>query len=335
MKPLASIESFYLTMRIVEGMFIIIRIMLIIVISLSVLPLYFGNTNLMPSILGQQYTIDDTKTDILLQILSDSLKSRLEKAAAILEVTSNLPSINEGVPDEVLLNETLEDLHGIPRDADTSKRKVAQDILSKYNDFELVAYIMPNGDMYFTEPYHIQANYTRNNFAIRDYFKGAVDTNATYLGEAYISAGTGNTGVTIALPIWYSQQMNGSNDASLIGIWEGDLNLQLLDDFLQDLNLTNNERIVIADRSGLKLADSNKTSANTTESFSNLQSFNDALTSTEEKPGSVIEIVNGTEFLTSYYPVRILSSTWVILFMQPADYLIEDNSNITTSSILI
>lgn len=292
--------------------------MLIVIISWSIFPLYFGNTNLIPPILGQQSTIDDTKTDILLQTLSDSLKSRLEKAAAILEVTSNLPSISEEVPDGVLLNETLEDLHGIPEEADASKRKVAQDILSKYNDFELIAYIMPNGDMYFTEPYHIQANYTRNNFAIRDYFKGAVSTNTTYLGEAYISAGTGNKGVTIALPIWSSQQLNDGN-ASLIGIWEGDLNLQLLDDFLQRLNLTNNERIVIVDRSGLKLADSNKSSSNITESFANLQSFNNALTYRGEKLDSVVEVINGTEFHTSYYPVRVLSSMWVILFMQPSE----------------
>ncbi len=51
---------------------------------------------------------------------------------------------------------------------------------------------MPNGDAYFVEPCSQQQNLTGNNFAFRDYYKGAVDTHNTYLRDVIISAALGS-----------------------------------------------------------------------------------------------------------------------------------------------
>ena len=46
------------------------------------------------------------------------------------------------------LNQTLRTLHGIGRDLDIQKRKVAQNILSADKDFETTFFLMPNGNIY-------------------------------------------------------------------------------------------------------------------------------------------------------------------------------------------
>ena len=67
---------------------------------------------------------------LLANLLANNLENRLSKSAAILEITSKLTEIRK-VPFTSSINTTL---HGIPKETDLAKRKVAQDILSKYKD---------------------------------------------------------------------------------------------------------------------------------------------------------------------------------------------------------
>ncbi|MGB6528691.1 MAG: hypothetical protein WBF33_11335, partial [Candidatus Nitrosopolaris sp.] len=112
------------------------------------------------------------------RLLADSLANRLNKTAAIVEVTSLLPQVRNAP----YANSISPAFHGIPQNLDSAKRAVAQHILSKYHDFNIVSFIMPNGNMYILEPYSQQAHLTKNNYAFRDYYKGAVGTHTTYLG---------------------------------------------------------------------------------------------------------------------------------------------------------
>src|SRR3712207_6803997 len=43
------------------------------------------------------------------------------------------------------------------------KRKVAQDILNTNKDFQVIFFLMPDGDIYLIEPYSQQQNLTGNN----------------------------------------------------------------------------------------------------------------------------------------------------------------------------
>jgi hypothetical protein len=122
-----------------------------------------------------------------LKLLADSLSDRLNKSAAILEITSKLPEV-KSAPNSNLISPKL---HGIPKDVDISKRKVAQSILSVDKDFRVILFLMPNGDIYLNEPYLLQANLTNNNFAYRGYYQGAINTHNTYLGNAVISNSSG------------------------------------------------------------------------------------------------------------------------------------------------
>ena len=244
---------------------------------------------------------------IELKLLADSLSERLNKSAAILELTSKLPEV-KSTPYSNLISAKL---HGIPKDVDISKRKVGQSILSVDKDFRLIFFLMPNGDIYLNEPYLLQANLTNNNFAHRGYYKGAINTHNTYLGNVVISNSSGLPTSHISVPI-YSSAPKGNS--TLVGIWAGGLNLKVLSKYLQSLNLASDERILYIDQCGHKVADSDKILANDyNESFANYQAFKNAIAG---KSGSTMGVVNGAKKTIQYQPVKFHSTTWVVLLME-------------------
>jgi hypothetical protein len=46
--------------------------------------------------------------------------------------------------------------------------------------------------------------------------------------------------------------------------------------------------------------------------FSHLEGFKNAIAG---KSGYIIEVVNGTKMLISYYPIKAIQTTWVVLSM--------------------
>jgi hypothetical protein len=252
------------------------------------------------------------KNILITNILAKNLGNRIQKAGAILEITSKLPQVRDA-PYADLLNQTLTTLRGIPQQADIEKRKVAQDILIADKDFEVIFSLMPNGDMYMEEPYYRQQNLTRDNFAFRDYYKGAVNTGNTYLGNVIISASSGLPQTNIALPV-YSIKDN----STLAGIWAGGINFNVLDKELQSLNLTSlddNARVVYVDNNGQKAVDSDVNKSTIPESFANLNSFKAAISG---QAGSTIDTMNNnTKMLVAYQPVNAFHNTWAVLLIQP------------------
>jgi hypothetical protein len=84
---------------------------------------------------------------LLVKLLADNLENRLNKSAAILEITGELPQVKNASYASSISSE----LHGIPIDLDIAKRKVAHDILASDKDLEVIFFLMPNGDMYMEE----------------------------------------------------------------------------------------------------------------------------------------------------------------------------------------
>ena len=112
--------------------------------------------------------------------------------------------------------------------------------------------------MYFLEPYSTQHTLTKNNYAFRDYFKGAIKTNDTYLGNAIIATAASHPReAVIAVPV-YSLKDN----STIAGVWAGSIDFNILDKELQSLNISSsssdggNARVVYLDSKGQKIADS-------------------------------------------------------------------------------
>ena len=277
----------------------------------------FNNTGSVIQNETAEFTIPADRS-ILVKLLADNLENRLNKSAAILEVTGELPQVKNASYASSISSE----LHGIPKDLDIEKRKVANDILASDKNLQAISFLMPNGDMYMLEPYSRQQNLTGNNLAFREYYRGAISTGESYLDNVFISASSGLPQSVIAVPLYsFASDNNGNrnntNNMTLLGIWSGALNLTEFSEALQPLNLTNGERIVYVDQNGQKVADSNKQSfrTNHNESFADLQAFNNALK--EQKPGSIMEMINGTRMLVSYEPVQFHSTTWAVLLLKP------------------
>lgn len=274
--------------------------------SISASDNFFNNTG---SNLSNE-TVDNSNL-LSLRILTNSLENRLYGAASMLEFASNLSEMRS-MPDASLLNTTLETLHGIPPDSDLQKRIIAQKIVSYYPEIAGISFIMPNGDTYFMEPYSLQSNQTKNNLAFRDYFKGAIASNDTYLGDIITSTSSGLKRAIIAVPVF-----SDSDDDSgvLRGVLVGSIDLGLLNKEIQSLNLSQGQRMVYVDSNDTKIADSDKRlSINNDESFFNLKSFQNAI---EGKSGSIVEEVNQEKMFVSYYPMDALQNRWIILWMQP------------------
>ena len=285
------------------------------------------------SIRGLQNETAESKVDrsLIVKLLADNLEDRLNKSAAILEITSRLPELKN----VSYANSIDPTLHGIPQDLDIEKRKIAQDILSTDRDFQTIVFLLPNGDVYLQEPYSRQQNLTGNNFAFRDYYKGAVSTGDTYLGNVIISASSGLAQTNIAVPVYSAgNNSNSDNATSLSGVWAGGLNLTAFSKSLQSLNLTNQERIVYVDQYGQKIADSNKQlllfNRNQNESFTHLQSFKNAV---KGESGSIMDVINGTEMRVWYEPAKFYGTTWAVLLMQP--YYSENNATSLATNTVI
>jgi hypothetical protein len=279
----------------------------IIVLTLSFLSisLHLPNANAQNNdntINLQNQSIADKVT--IVKVLAKSLGQSLNNSAAHLKVTSMLPEVgNAQYADKI--NSSL---HGIANDVDVAKRNIADAILKADDDFAGISFLLPNGDMYMQEPYWRQLNLTQNNFAFRDYHKGAIETKDAFLGNMIVSKATGKRVSVIAVPI------HSDKDGSLIGVWNGALEFSVFDRYLQSLHPLNIERIVYVDSQGQKVADSDSQLSKTPESFANLQSFKDAISG---KSGYNIEVVNDTKMFVGYSPAKILSNTWTVLLMEP------------------
>src|SRR4029078_5201425 len=238
----------------------------------------------------------------LANILSNNLVNYLNESASIMKLTSMIPDVST----VVLENKINSSLHGVSNNDDVKKRQIADNILQHSDALEAVTFLMPNGDMYLEEPYARQLDLSRNNFAFRDYYHGAIETQQAFLGNAIVSSSTGETVSLISIPI-YSQK-----NQSLVGIWSGVLNFSKFYNKLQSLNLPDNIRVVYIDGNAQKIADSNSLSSNKSESFAELNSFKKGKAG---NAGNGTDTINGTNYLVSYTPANILSNTWIVMVM--------------------
>ena len=136
----------------------------------------------------QQSNIIETERIVKVNQLASRIDLIITNAEKILENTAK----DENIKNSPSASSIDKNLHGIPESVDKEKRIVIRNILSTYQDFESVGYILPNGDIYFVEPYNLQKTLSMSNFSFRDYYKAVTATHETYVGSnsfsCYISS---------------------------------------------------------------------------------------------------------------------------------------------------
>jgi hypothetical protein len=295
------------------------------IITISII-LFSANSPSLSSIYAQdtQYynnnTNENNNSSLLneLENIKNILESKVTKLATALQIASSLPQILHP-PDINLIDPKV---NGIPEDVDIEKRKIGKILLEQFNEFFSVVFLLNNGDVYFDEPFERQLNRTATNLSFRDYYQVVEQTKKTYLSDAIISITTGRNLAVIATPV-----INKENE--MTGILLGAINFNNYDKFLQSLNLQNNSRLVLIDKTGVKIGDSteNETSASKEsfekKQFSNLTSFKLAL---EGKSGSIVEKFEGKESQITFLPYDLFQNKRILLLIQDC------NSNVNNSN---
>ena len=297
----------------------------IIAIS-SIIILFSANSPSLSSIYAQdtQYynntTNENNNSSLLneLENIKNILESKVTKLATALQIASSLPQILQP-PDINLIDSKVK---GIPEDADIEKRKIAKILMEQFKEFSSIDFLLNNGDIYFDEPFQDQLNRTVTNLAFRDYYHAVVQTKKTYLSDAIISKTTGRNLAVIATPVI-------NNENNMTGILLGTINFNNYDEFLQSHNLQNNSRLVLIDKNGVKIGDSNEKGTSVSKEsfekkqFSNLTSFKLAL---EGKSGSIVEKFDGKKSQITFLPYNLFQNKRILLLIQDCNIDIT-NSN--------
>ena len=92
-------------------------------------------------------SIISDEQELKAKLLAKDLEDTLRDGVSALELISNNTTPMTNPPDIALLKVTIKTLHGIPQNADEPKRKLVQDVLSKYNIFQYIGYQTPTGDL--------------------------------------------------------------------------------------------------------------------------------------------------------------------------------------------
>src|ERR671912_290352 len=288
----------------------------IIAISSSII-LFSANSPSLSFVYAQdtQYynnnTNENNNSSLLINELAsikNILESKVTKLVTALQIASSLPQILQP-PDVNLIDPKV---NGIPEDADIEKRKIAKILLDQFNEFSSIVFLLNNGDVYFDEPFERQLNRTVTNLSFREYYQAVEQTKKTYLSDAIISKTTGRNLAVIATPV-----INKENE--MTGILLGAINFNNYDQFLQSLNLQNNTRLVLIDKTGVKIGDSNENETSVSKEsfekkqFSNLTSFKLAL---EGKSGSIVEEFEGKESQITFLPYDLYQNKRILLLVQ-------------------
>jgi len=240
--------------------------------------------------------------------LASRFQLRIEDATKVLQVAAandEFLAINDA-------DKVSEDYKGIPIGLEERKRDVARDILELYGSFETIALALPNGDIYFVEPYDRQLSLPRLNYADREWYSGPIKTGQPYAADALVSTATNHRVIPIAVPVY------SADDSSLTGIMVGAMDLELLEQQLRmELNLSNNNRVIYVDDRGNAIEDVSERTIDTftaIESMAHLQSVKNVIAG---QSGNLIEDVDGVKTLTIYRPMVIDGRDWGVLVMQP------------------
>ncbi|MGI0007487.1 MAG: sensor histidine kinase [Nitrosotalea sp.] len=239
-------------------------------------------------------------------LLADRIELRLSNVINAIKLGSE----NEVMQSTPYSSSISYELKGIPADTDVPKRDLARNLISVYQNFEYIFYAMPNGDLYFIEPYKIQSINSQLNFAYRDWYKGSLENHDAYVSEVYVSATTKHNVVAIVSPMYH----NGTG--SLVGILGGVLDISVMKQKLSDIDFGKNEHIVIIDQHENVIASNNyDDDFKKLESTSHLTEVDQALGGNN---GLGVESISGISYVVAYDSVQVQDHNWAIISIQPS-----------------
>ncbi|WP_196816123.1 cache domain-containing protein [Candidatus Nitrosocosmicus oleophilus] len=200
--------------------------------------------------------LNSTDKFTILNLFANLLDSKISRAVDDLEISSR----DETLKEVQFLKNVSSNYNGIHSTLDLDKRNLAKDILQRNTDIASIFFVLPNGDIYLGEPYMDQEQLPRINFADREWYKGVVKNNQTYISSIFMSASINAPAIAIAVPVYSPtgdlESQVGSS--SLSGYWVGIINLKSLEDLFKSLSLINQDQFILIDHNGTEFLDNKK-----------------------------------------------------------------------------
>ena len=204
----------------------------------------------------QELPLNNTDKFTILILFANLIHDKISTTVDDLEISSRDESL-KNVP---FLKNVSNDYNGIHSTLDLDKRNLAKDILQQNKDIASIFFVLPNGDIYMGEPYKDQEQLPRINFADREWYKGVVKNNQTYISSIFLSASINAPAIAIAVPVYSlkSDLNSQAGSSSLSGYLVGIINLRSLEDLFESLSLNNEDRFILIDHNGTELLDTQK-----------------------------------------------------------------------------
>lgn len=257
-------------------------------------------------------------------MLSSRFDLRLRHLSGVLELAAQTTPIASPPVDSDLISEQLK---GIPEDADIEKRKTAKILLDKEFALDYVFYAMPNGDIYFLEPFDSQIKLPQSNFAFRDWYNGVITTGSTYVSEVYVSANEKHNVIGIGVPIYSDVEPTILN-----GIFVGALHLGELQKSLATLSLGQNEYLVIIDHNNNIVADSRNLNSDV-----EIRKFDVRLDVSihDTEAHMITKTIDGKDVVMTFKPIRAGTHDWLFASIQPYGDAFASSTLLRNEAILI
>lgn len=178
---------------------------------------------------------------------SNFVEEFINQSKSVVKFSAQLPAVK----DMSAVSQIDKKYMGVPENADVAKRQLSEILLNQYKDFAYFSCNTPDkGLNVMLEPYKLQIQLTRLDYAFRDWFQGAVNTGDTYVSSAYESATINKMVVAISTPITDDQH-------KLIGTWLGALTLDSLSENVKKLSYGKTGIVYLVDKNGVVVAHPN------------------------------------------------------------------------------
>jgi len=106
-------------------------------------------------------------------------ETKVSNARALMSVISELPEM------QTTQHTITEGMVGIDATKESEKREILKNIIESSDLYTEVGYFLPNGELYLLEPSIQQQRFHFTNFAFRDWYAGALNTDGVYISEVF------------------------------------------------------------------------------------------------------------------------------------------------------
>ncbi len=241
----------------------------------------------------------ETRQHALLGNTVNIFEEKIIQAKSMIEITAKMKHMRS----TDYADQSSNEYYGLEKTLESEKRESLQNILDSTPSFISVGFFLNDGTLYILEPFSEQEKFKFENFAFRDWFDGAMNSEGVYVSKVFDAQPDHANVIAI------SKKITDENNQTL-GILTGIIDLDLIKN---DLVKNKNSEFFLVDHNMNLIINSNKYDV---LFFENWKSVKLALAGEQ---GIKTQKIDGTLMTIFYYPIVMGSNTWAFVSAIPYD----------------